>query len=316
MNALQMFLLQTSRWCAERTLQVEVKFITVVVLSFLFIVQAQTEAGNLTFEGQERTYLIHVPPGYNSQVPVPLLLALHGRGGDGSSMARLTAFNYLADEENFIVVYPDGLDNRWNFVTDPPGYGRMRQDDVGFLLALLDEVSSQYSIDATRVYVTGFSNGGFMTQRLACAAPERFAAFASVGGAGFVGLSELCQTPSSLSLLLMHGTEDSIVPWSGHTRRRLESVEETFAFWSIYTGCDGEVTETALAQQGHSPDTSVTLLTAFCPEGNELLLYEVEGGGHNWPGVPDVLPENVAGRVTMDILASEVIWEFFSRHEK
>jgi polyhydroxybutyrate depolymerase len=313
-----MNVLRTISWCAERTLHVFVKFAIAVVFS-LFFVQAQDEFHTLTFEGLERTYLIHVPPSYDAQTPVSLLLMLHGRGGDGEKISALTNFSKLADEKNFIVLYPDGLDNQWNYVKDVPGFSKMKQDDTAFLLELLDEVSSQYSIDEKRVYVAGFSNGGFMTQRLACDAPERFAAFASVAAAGFGGMPELCKTPSPLSMVFIHGTLDAVIPWQGLVRGNsymLAPVSETLAFWSQYASCEGEVVDTALPHKGDSPETSVTLFTVGCADDNELLLYAVQGGGHNWPGVEGIIPQEFAGNVTMDIQASSVIWEFFSRHEK
>jgi polyhydroxybutyrate depolymerase len=319
MNLLRMLLLRTSLWCVEHTLHVFAKFIFVAMVSFLFYVQAQDEAHTLMFDGLERTYLIHVPASYDAGTPVPLLLMLHGRGGDGERISALTSFSKLADEKNFIVLYPDGLDNQWNYVKDVPGYTSMTQDDTGFLLALLDEVSSQYRIDEKRVYVAGFSNGGFMTQRLACDAPERFAAFASVSASGFGGMPELCKTPSPLSILFMHGTSDAVIPWQGLVRGNgymLAPVTDTLGFWSQYAGCEGEMVDTALPQQGDSPETNVMLFSVGCAEDNEVLLYAIQGGGHNWPGVEGMIAEEFAGNVNMDVQASDVIWEFFSRHQK
>jgi polyhydroxybutyrate depolymerase len=295
------------------------KAITVLFVLLFVIVYAQDEAHELTFDDIERTYLLHVPASYDPQTPVPLLLMLHGRGGDGERISALTSFSDMADEQNFIVLYPDGIDNQWNYVKDVPGYSSMTQDDTGFLLALLDEISGQYSIDDKRVYVAGFSNGGFMTQRLACDAPERFAAFASVSAAGFGGMVELCQTPLPLSILFIHGTADGVIPWQGLVRGNsymLAPVTETLAFWASYSGCDGDITDMAIPQQGNSPETSVKLFSVGCSKDNEVLLYAVQGGGHNWPGVEGMIPEEFAGKVNTDIQASEVIWEFFSTHQK
>ncbi len=291
----------------------------VAVASFLLFVQAQDEARTLTFDGLERTYLIHVPASYDPQTPVPLLLMLHGRGGDGERISALTSFSNLANEKNFIVLYPDGLDNQWNYVKDVPGYSSMTQDDTGFLLALLDEISAQYSVDNNRIYSAGFSNGGFMTQRLACDASERFAAFASVSAAGFGGMLKLCQTPSPLSFLFIHGTADVVIPWQGLVRGNsymLAPVTDTLAFWSKYAGCEGEISDTALNKKNPDAATSVTLFSVGCNEGDEILLYAVQDGGHNWPGVEGFIAEEFAGEVNTDIGASEVIWEFFSRHQK
>jgi polyhydroxybutyrate depolymerase len=313
-----MSVLRISHRCAVRTLHVYTSLL-IAIFFFSSFVQAQDEAHTLSFEGAERTYLIHVPPNYDAQTPVPLLLMLHGRGGDGERISALTSFSKMADEKNFIVLYPDGIDNQWNYVKDVPGYSSMTQDDTGFLLALLNEISGQYSIDEKRVYVAGFSNGGFMTQRLACDAPERFAAFASVSAAGFGGMTELCQTPLPLSFLFIHGTADGVIPWQGLVRGNgymLTPVTDTLEFWSQYAGCKGEIVDTALEKKNQDAQTSVTLFSVGCAEGDEMLLYAVQGGGHNWPGVEGMIPEEFAGKVNTDIQASDVIWEFFSRHQK
>ncbi len=276
----------------------------------------------LLHDGLERDYYLHVPEGADGE-PWPLVVVLHGRGGDGPGMARLTDFDAIADEHGFIAVYPSGVEEQWNYLEDVLGYN-LEADDVGFLRSLVTNLSERYSIEPTRVYVTGFSNGGFMAQRLICEAPDLFAAFASVAAAGFGGLPQVCDDPQPVALLFIHGTSDAIIPFEGLSQQGpngpvvvLASVADTLSFWSAYAGCGGEGSSRSLPQRGLSMGTDVRVFTlSDCPEGSELELYIVRGGGHNWPGQPGKIPEQIAGAVNQDFDAGEVIWAFFERHPK
>jgi polyhydroxybutyrate depolymerase len=292
-----------------------IKVFLVLLFSFS-LAQAQDVATTFLHGGLERTYLLHIPPGYQATTPAPLVMVLHGRGGSGEHIAGYTKFNTLADQQTFITLYPDGLQNQWNYVRGVPGYNTLTTDDIGFLLALIKEVQATHSIDSKRIYVAGFSNGGFMTQRLACEAPETFAAYASVSAAGFGGLLELCTTPHPMSILLMHGTSDRVIPWDGLSRDgflMLAPVPESIAFWAGYSGCEVQPKEMQLEQS--APETRVQILSVNCPEGNEVILYSIHGGGHNWPGKTGI-PKAISGNVSMDIDATEVIWNFFKAHAR
>lgn len=278
----------------------------------------QTPLHSFTFEGLERSYLLHVP---DKTEPMPLVLVLHGRSQTADQMMRLTDFNRLADEHGFITLYPNGIQQEWNYVKGLPGYPE-GQDDTAFLHALIDTLSASYPIDQDRLFVAGFSNGGFMTQRLICSS-DRFAAFASVGAAGFGGMPGLCTGGKPLSLLLIHGTSDAIVPFNGLTQTNsrgaevvvLASVPQTLGFWSDYGGCDANATNRDLAASGKSPETSVVIYEVTgCPENHDIILYAVVSGGHNWPGVPGLIPDSIGGKVNLDFHASEVIWDFFQRN--
>ncbi len=295
-------------------------FIVSVVLLLSFAL-AQ-ESLSLSDQELERSYSIYVPKDDSVSTPMPLVLILHGRGQSASSMIRLTNFNNLADTFHFIAVYPNGIDAQWNYVKDIPGYP-VSVDDTTFLLHLIDQIAKTYSVDRSRLYVTGFSNGGFMTERLACDVPEVFAGFASVGAAGFGGMPGVCEHDIPVSLLLMHGTLDRVVPWNGFNRRNsagvdvlvLADVPRTLAYWAKHSGCSNETEKRSFSQMNE--ETSVSQLTVLgCPEGTETTLYTISGGGHNWPGSPGLLPEEIAGSVSTDISASEEIWNFFNRHQR
>lgn len=279
---------------------------------------AQAPLETFSFASLERSYRVHVPNSHDG--PLPLVLILHGRTQTAEQMMRLTDFNRLADAHGFIAVYPNGINQEWNYVKDLPGYPEVH-DDTAFLLALIDSLSEAYPVDPNRLFVAGFSNGGFMAQRMICDT-ERFAAFASVGAAGFGGMPSVCLGGKPLSLLLIHGTADAIVPFEGlkQTNSRgaevvvLASVPQTLGFWADYGGCDTNAAHRDLVASGKSPETSVLIYEVTgCPDNHDIMLYAVVGGGHNWPGVAGLIPDSIGGNVTLDFHASEVIWDFFQR---
>lgn len=273
----------------------------------------------LTFEDLDRTYWLHVPDSLTG--PAPLVLALHARFGDGPSMADHTGFNTIADREGFIVAYPDGIDGEWNFVRNVPGYPNTH-DDVAFLTALVDAIDAETPVDRARVYVTGFSNGGFMAQRIACEAPGPFAAFASVAASGFGGMLDVCLPPETAPapMLLIHGTADDNVPWDGMGITRGDRtiyitypVPETLGYWAEFNGCRPDADTTDVPPSGLSPETHVRVLSVDCPANASVVLTIIEGGGHNWPN-PTQEPYPGSGAITRDIDAAEAIWAFFAAH--
>src|SRR6201997_2912965 len=159
--------------------------------------------------GVDRTYTLHVPPGD----PVGLVLNLHGGGGTGNGQQGLTDFDTVADANNLLVAYPDGYDRSWADGRGASPADRHHVDDVGFLVGLVGKLQSEYNIAAGHVFVTGMSNGGFMTNRLACDRADVFAAIAPV--AGTLGTGVACNPSRPVSVLEEHGTVDPLVPFHG-----------------------------------------------------------------------------------------------------
>lgn len=279
--------------------------------------------------GRGRAWIVYTPPNYDPARPTPLVVVLHGRPSNAASMAAITQFNAVAARHGFIVVYPDGIDNQWATHFDLIGsdvrIGGMRsvapQNDVEFLTNLADDLRLDFNIDASRMYVTGFSNGGFMTLRMACSASDRFAAFAEVGSALYNEMTQICSRGRPAPLLLMHGSVDPSIPYEGVTVRDPEggdpirvtlSVQNTVAHFINRNGCGMAGESARLRELGNSPGTHVIRFTPRgCPENSQIVFYLVNGGGHTWPGVGN-LPESL-GPTNMDINAGEVIWDFFSR---
>ena len=282
---------------------------------------------------RSRAWLVYVPPSYDPSVPMPAVLMLHGRPSNASGMALITRMHEVAARRGFIVVYPEGVDNQWNAQFDLIGresgrVGGMRsvlpQDDVEFLTTLMADLRVDLNIDPRRMYVAGFSNGGFMTMRMACSASDVFAGFAEVGAALYPVMTRACRSGRPAPMLFMHGTADQSIPFDGvevadsqggaGTTQITISVRNTVAHFIQRNGCSLRGDSTTFAEGGRSPGTHVIrFIPHDCAAGAPIAFYQINGGGHQWPGVEGVLPEENFGPVNMDINAGEVIWDFLSR---
>jgi polyhydroxybutyrate depolymerase len=189
-------------------------------------------------------------------------------------------------------------------------------DDVGFIVELIARLSSEFSIDSSRVYATGISNGGFMAELLACRAADRFTAVAAVAATLPVAVATTCQPARPISVLLMHGTNDPLVPYRGgevvQGGAMVKSAPATASAWARLNGCATGRSSTDL------PDTSddgtrVRLDRFACPGNTAVALYTIDGGGHTWPGGEQYLPVRLIGRTSRDIDASSVIAQFFNQ---
>jgi polyhydroxybutyrate depolymerase len=289
--------------------------------------QTSVIPGSLTHDGLERTYLFHIPPSYDEAEPMPLVFALHGGGGTGENMIKLTEeFNDLADEKGFLVVYPDGIEKHWN---DGRKIENRRAhadniDDVGYLKALVEHISQDYFVDPARIYSTGISNGGQMSYRLACEAPGTFAAIAAVVASMSEELHATCSPEEPISVLVLNGTADPMVPWDGGTIRvgRQEfgeavSARETVDFWIEANQCDALPTVSELPDSDPEDGTRVNRETyQGCASGTSVELFTVGGGGHTWPSGWQYFPEWMVGVTSRDVDANTIIWSFFSEHFK
>lgn len=275
----------------------------------------------LQVDGRERVYWLYVPPDRDPAQPAPLVLVLHGGGGTGDGMEKLTrsGFHDLADRDGFIVAYPQGVDNHWNDgrpLEDTAAQENI--DDVGFIAALIDHLAAEYNLDRTRVYATGISNGGLMSFRLACDLTDQIAAVAPVTANFSTALAARCAPSRPIAVLILNGTEDPLVRWEGgaitvlhSTRGTVLSVDETVAQWVALDGCPAAPTITRLPDTV-SDGTSVRRERyAPCAGDTVVELITVEGGGHTWPNGYQYLPTWMVGRTSEEIDGAAVIWAFF-----
>jgi polyhydroxybutyrate depolymerase len=278
--------------------------------------------------GIKRTYLLHIPSGLDTSKSIPLLIALHGGHGTGKRMIELTSggFNTLADQENFIVVYPNGIGRNWNDgrLNMPASYKAQNSniDDVGFISALIDEIVKTKNADPKRVYVTGMSNGALMTQRLAIELSNKIAAAAPVCGNI---PSDLKSTPKQeVAIMIINGTSDPLVPYEGgfiHFRKKnlgkVTSTNESVSFWLKNNKINAtplitELPDTNISDSCHVRKTSY----GESSDAGEVVLITIEGGGHTWAGGWQYLNEKWIGKTCRDIDACKIIWEFCKMHAK
>jgi polyhydroxybutyrate depolymerase len=271
-------------------------------------------AVNDVFDGVQRSYIVYIPDSYaNADEAYPLIFVLHGAGGSGQGTENFTAFNDLADEENFIVVYPDGLGRVWN--DGRQGDPRVAPvDDVGFMEYLIDFLSANLNIDTQRIYATGYSMGGMMSYRLGCES-DRFAAVASVASTHPEYLLESCFVAPPIPVMVIQGTDDRVVPWVGVSGGYI-SAFNTVRFWAEHNECQTASGMEFLPDLDPEDGTLVIHESRTnCTDNADVELYGVYGGGHNWPGHPINVDFDL-GLTTMDLDATAAIWEFFAAHER
>ena len=281
------------------------------------------------YNGQSRSYILHLPPSYNGVDEMPLVVVLHGGGGNAENIEEGTGFSEKADEEGFIVVYPDGTGRlnqyllTWNsgFCC---GYALENNiDDVGFIRALIGYLQEKYAINRHMIYVTGISNGGMMSYRLGAELSDVIASIAPVAGSIGGKVTEndtiwcIPEPDYPVSVIVFHGTNDSRVPYEGgiptanDTRGAFSylSVNESVSFFVKHNQCD------AFPQRNISESGTIIMdLYAGGQNNTEVVLYTIVNGTHSWPG-------GKTGRrngdvPTMEISATDLIWEFFKNHPK
>jgi polyhydroxybutyrate depolymerase len=287
---------------------------------------AGNAAGVMPHNGIQRTYRLHVPSSCTREAPVPLVLALHGGGGSGQKMEELSGLSDQSDNDGFIVVYPDAVENHWNDGRGLQNYRSQREniDDVGFIASLIDALAKIYPVDRKRVYVTGVSNGAMMSYRLACELTDTISAIAPVVGALAANTVKTCSPSGAVAVLIIGGTADPLVPWEGGNikffRRKLGNVvsfADTLDFWVSHNRCP-QTPEVSWLPDTDPHDGTRVKKTIYrqCTQGVEVALYEIRGGGHTWPSGSQYLPEYLIGKTSRDFKGSEVIWKFFKKFSK
>lgn len=272
--------------------------------------------------GMIRKALVHLPPHYTLEDKRPLVIVLHGARLSGWIAEATTGFDKIANQENFIVTYPDALHQQWNdgrSATDTPSYG---VDDVGFISQLIDYIDWKYHIRKDEVYVVGFSSGGMLAQKIGLEQAEKVSAIAEVAASLPIPQMDLQLKPSRpLSVLMINGTKDHAFPWTGGITKivrvsvgAVAPIMATYQYWINANGGPGPIPPRQEVLQKNKTSTIVNLLNTRTANGSCIMLYRINGGGHTWPG--SELPLQYIpflGRQSRDLNASELIWEFFKR---
>jgi polyhydroxybutyrate depolymerase len=288
-----------------------------------------TTVRSLLYDGIERSYRLHIPPGFDEDNEGALLFVLHGGGGTARGMENYLTrrgFNRLSDEQGFIVVYPDGFEKHWNDGRKNVSWqeGNVTIDDVGFLCTLIDMLLVEFDLDAERVFCCGISNGGQMSYRLACERTDKLAGIATVVSSLSEDLVAGCEPSGPLPVFMTVGTDDPLVPFEGgeiqlfnNTYGQVISVNETVDYWVTNNDCDDNPVISYLPDP--DPTDGVRVRTELYGNGDnetQVLLYVMEGGGHTWPGGPQYFRESIIGKTCYDFDACEAIWKFFQESSR
>ncbi|MDH3666375.1 MAG: prolyl oligopeptidase family serine peptidase [Paracoccaceae bacterium] len=272
---------------------------------------AAAQMRQINHDGETRRFFVEAPLGSR---PAPAVIVLHGGAGNAHRMRRIT--NLELAKRGFVEIYPEGIGNRWNdgrVLSD--GSQLHDADDPGFLRAMIDELAAEGLVDRRRVYFTGASNGGAMTLRMVCQAPDLVAGAVVVIMNQPVGLD--CPKGAPVPMIFIQGTADPLVPFDGgpvtvgrRNRGRVLSAAETLAQYALRNRC-GAWEEIAITD--HDPGDSTTVrhrVWRGCQA--PLSQYIIDGGGHTWAGNRSrFLVEKLLGRTSRDISATFEIETFF-----
>ena len=284
------------------------KYFSIPVLFLLFFVQAQPELYQFSHGGLNREYYLYVPD--SLVVDAPLLFVFHGYSGSASGIMNYSGLNQIADDNGFVVCYPQGLIDDWDYSFWNVGYDwhvDETVDDVGFSTFLAQYLQTEYNLSAQNTFSTGMSNGGDMSYLLACQASDVFRAIAPVAGCMMTWLYNSCAPVNPVPVFEIHGTDDDVTWWDGADEINndgygpWESVDTTFNFWTQLNSCTEFIIDTLPDIDMSDGSYVVSHKNTNGLNNNEVWLYEVVNGGHDWPGVWG----------NMDISTSEEIWNFF-----
>jgi polyhydroxybutyrate depolymerase len=268
-----------------------------------------TVIDSMPFGGVQRTYRLYIPAKYKSTTAVPLVLNLHGLGSNGMQQEAYGDFRPIADTADFILAHPNGTQTTAGLSWNNFGALGTGVDDVGFLSALIDKISSQYSIDKNRIYSTGMSNGAFMSYDLACFLNTRIAAIASVTGSMIASHLKGCKANRPTPVMEIHGTADNTVSYDGKGSILTSTNIDTLVnFWAKFNGCAAPVVTTLPNINTTDGSTVEHQVYNNGKNGSTVELYKVIGGGHSWPGASVIIAVT-----NEDFSASKEIWRFFSQ---
>jgi len=291
---------------------ITVKICLAVAILFLINSASSAQYDSIPYDGNDRTYLLHLPTEYLETDSVPLVIAMHGGFGSAINLQTQSQLSVKADTENFIVVYPEGVKSGFNIRTWNAGWccgyaSSSNIDDAGFISTLLDTLISKYSIDTNRIYATGMSNGGFMSYRLACELSDRIAAIAPVAAS----MSMTTCTPGDpVPVIEFHSYLDENVPYlggigSGPSNHYNSPQDSVMNAWAALNSC-------TVSNDTIIDNAQYTFIKwRNCDCSSEICHYITQDGGHSWPGGNQT---PTGDPVSNYINATDLMWSFFQQY--
>ena len=278
---------------------------------------------NLTIDGNARSFIVYLPTGYNNAGEMPLIFAIHGGSGTPEGMINIANFKTIADRDKVVLVYPAGIQNNWNDGR-PTTPNQLGINDVSFFNQLCDYMINNYSVDETKIYATGISNGGFMSSRLGCELSNRIAAIAvDAATIEATTIAPNCNPGRPVPAIYIHGTTDPLVPFTGGQMTAggtaggtVLSHFQAIDKWVAINGCYTTPTITDLPDIANDGTTIKQRVYSGGTNGSEVVSYVVLNGGHTWPQGYQYLNAVIIGKTSQDMNACEVIWTFFKRFSR
>jgi len=270
----------------------------------IFVISCSTKdesfsAETIIHDGIVREYIIFFPEKYDNNINIPLMLNFHGGSGTASEHVYLSDMRSLVDKENFILVYPQGLYNVWNVSLNYDNSTKNKTDDFGFIKSMINKISSEYNVDTTRIYATGFSNGAGMAHALACVMSNKIAAIVSMGGLLYKHTSDNTN-PSPKGIMSIHGTLDDSRPYDGIENYYL-SIDEMHEYW-ININKTNPVPVVSDFESDGQPVEYYSFKNGI--NNTSIEHYKVYNAGHYW------LEINYNGNDT-----NQLIWNFVSKFD-
>ena len=253
----------------------------------------------ILYNDVEREYILYVPESYDGNSKLPLMLNFHGGSGNASGQLYTSDMRSLADTEKFILVYPQGLYDVWNVSLSSDSESKNNTDDIKFIEMLINQIASTYSVDTTRVYATGFSNGAGMSYTLACTMSNKIAAIASMGGLLYIHTAENSK-PSPIAIMSMHGTADFSRPYEG-IDNYYYSIDEIHQYWINRNKTDKVPEIISFNSNGQTVEYH-----SYKNGANNTSIdhYKVIDGEHNWLEIE-----------YEDSNTNQLIWDFVSKYD-
>ncbi len=286
----------------------------IILFSFLGLATSsfsqQTINGTILHNNLQREYILYVPANYTGNSAVPLVFNFHGYTFTANDQMQYGDFRTIADTEGFIIVHPQGTLFNGNTHWSVGGWTTgSTADDIGFTESLLDSLTSEYNIDLTRVFSTGFSNGGFFSFLLACQLSHKFAAVASVGGSMTPLIYNNCNPTHPTPILQIHGTNDGVISYDGGAWSW--PIDNLLQYWTGYNNGNTNPTTIVIPDNNTGDGSTVEhIIFEGGDVGTTVEHFKITGGMHTWPGTVFTGPGT-----NHDINASDEIWKFFSRYD-
>ena len=265
----------------------------------------------INIDGKKREYYLSLPE--DTSKPFPLIINFHGFLSHAIEQQEFSRMDNYAHLNGVGVIYPEGINKSWNIGKDMMS----EENDIGFVNALIDSVTSKYNIDSDRIYACGFSNGGEFSYELMCGLSNKITAFGSVGGNFIINEKRSCNINREIPLIHIHGTKDRLAKYNGYNGYFLSTISSV-DFWAKHNQLDKMVVENI--EDIHKKDrTTVEKYTFYKDNSDTKVIHlKVINGGHVWLGSPtfDLFYQKLLfGRNNHEINSSKELVDFFLKYK-